>query len=91
MSRVANHKVGDKVRVISRQKMGSLGRNAPGGIIQGDGMFMYPDKLRFCGDIVTIRNVEESATGYYTIKEGPGNWTDLSFEDTPNLLKDLYA
>lgn len=84
------HKVGDKVRIKSREWY-EKNKDKNGDILCG-GMFFVEDMNRYCGKIATI--TEANATYKIDIDDHEFSWTDGMFEDdeprtSETLLKDI--
>lgn len=84
------HKVGDKVRIKSREWY-EKNKNTSGDILCG-GTFFVEDMERYCGETATITSVDK--TYNINIDDNEFNWTDEMFEDeaphpSEDLLKDI--
>lgn len=72
------HKVGDKVRIKSKEWWDAQPKNNFGSVYCGTNTFT--DMMTYmCGKIVEIRDISEDT---YTIRGDYHNWTDEMFEDS---------
>lgn len=78
---MGKYKVGDKVRVKSKEWWDEQPKNEFGNVCCGDQVFIK-SMTNMCGKCVTIE--EKFASGNYLIKEYTNVvWTDEMFEDIP--------
>lgn len=84
------HKVGDKVRIKSREWWDAQPKNDRGSVDCGEDNFTE-NMTFYCGQVATISSFEN---GLYFLKGISHNWTDEMFEDeaphpSEDLLKDI--
>lgn len=84
------HKIGDKVKVRSKEWWNAQPKNEYGNVKCGTNTFVG-DMTKMCGEVVTISEVFDD---FYSIKESVYRWTDEMFEDeaskiSENLLQDI--
>lgn len=84
------HKVGDKVRIKSREWY-EKNKNKDGDILCG-GTFFVDDMVCYCGETATITSIDK--TYNINIDDNEFRWTDEMFEDdepqvSDQLIKDI--
>lgn len=81
------HKVGDKVRIKSKEWWDAQPKNEEGDVRCGSDTFT--DTMTcMCGKVVEISDVSEDT---YFIKEYEYNWTDEMFDDSYNPEKSILS
>ena len=84
------HKVGDRVRIKSRDWWDAQPKNNAGSVDCGEDNFTI-NMTCYCGQVATISSCED---GFYFLNGIRHNWTDEMFEDeaphpSEDLLKDI--
>lgn len=73
------YKIGNKVKVKSLEWYND-NKNKDGRIYCNNNVIFQPNMSKFCGDIFTIKNINEDM-GSYMVEENSYHWTDDMFED----------
>lgn len=81
------YKVGDKVRIKSKEWWDAQPKNGSGSVICGAETF-NKSMAFMCGKVVEISDVSEET---YFIKEYGYNWTDEMFDDSYNPEKSILS
>lgn len=81
------HKVGDKVRIKSKEWWDAQPKNESGSVKCGADTF-NEFMVSMCGKVVEISDVSEDT---YFIKEYGYNWTDEMFDDSYNHEKSILS
>lgn len=75
------HNIGDKVRVKSLEWY-NANKNRYGNIQYSDSRVFFGSNMsKFCGSIVTIKDIDDIDLGAYKVEENTMLWTDNMFEE----------
>lgn len=84
------HKVGDKVRIKSKEWWDAQPKDEYGSVECGKDTFT--DYMTcMCGKIVEIKDILDTSCDLYSIKEHWANWTDEMFDDLYNPEKSILS